>query len=186
MVAGAISFGATPVACGAATTTNTDSIAIAGTAGTVETLTLDMSGGAFAPGATAEGGGVSEIEIATTLGDATDVVVIRGYVGGRHDPDRDERRESELDTDLDVTFAPLPAQIEVFGLGGANTLSAAGGSGTGAVFAGQGDPRGRRRRRRTDRAATAPTSSTAARATTTLQGGNGNDVAERCRRQRQR
>ena len=41
VVGGALHFGATPAACGAATTTNTDSISIAGSAGTVESLTLD-------------------------------------------------------------------------------------------------------------------------------------------------
>ena len=126
---GEIWFGG--AACGAATTTNTDTISIAGNAGTVETLDIDMSGGAFAPGATAETTGISDIELATTLGDASDVVVVHGTPGD--DTIRSARTGwgSNSDTDLDVTFAPLPAQIEVFGLGGANVLWAKGGSGTG-------------------------------------------------------
>ena len=79
---GAIHFGATPVACGAATTTNTDSISIAGSAGMNETLTLDQRGGMFAPGAATESN-IPEIEITTTLGDATDRVVV--YATEGHD-----------------------------------------------------------------------------------------------------
>jgi Ca2+-binding RTX toxin-like protein len=41
------------------------------------------------------------------------------------------------DSDLDVIFAPLPAQIEVYGLGGANVLYARGGFGTGTVYLGK-------------------------------------------------
>ena len=42
-------FGAAPAPCGAATTTNTDSISIAGNAGTIETLILDHRGGVLRP-----------------------------------------------------------------------------------------------------------------------------------------
>ena len=44
VIGGAIHFGATPVACGAATTTNTDTISITGATGSNETLTLDQRG----------------------------------------------------------------------------------------------------------------------------------------------
>ena len=50
-----------------ATTTNTDTIVINGNTG-AEPVTLDLSGGAFAPGLTVEGAGTSEIEIAIDLG----------------------------------------------------------------------------------------------------------------------
>jgi Ca2+-binding RTX toxin-like protein len=135
VVSGAITLdGAT---CGAATTTNTDSIAISGPAGTVETLVLDLAGGPLGPGATAESTGVSEIEITTALGDASDVIRILGSSGA------DTIRLGQLgmglnsDSDRDVTFAPLPAQVEVFGLGGVNVLSAKGGSGTGSAYLGK-------------------------------------------------
>ena len=75
-----IRFGTLPAACGAATTANTDSIVVNGSAGSVETLTIDLDGGPFAPGATAESGS-SEIEISLLLGDATDRLVIRGSAG---------------------------------------------------------------------------------------------------------
>jgi hypothetical protein len=71
--AGEIRFGTTPVACGAATTTNTDSITVTGAGGSDETVTIDQSGGAFGPGATAETGS-PEIEMSVNLGDATDRV----------------------------------------------------------------------------------------------------------------
>jgi Ca2+-binding RTX toxin-like protein len=136
VVGGAIHFGATPAACGLATTTNTDSISIAGNAGTVETLVLDMSGGAFAPGATPEGTGISDIELATTLGDAADVVVVHGTSGDDTIRMGQNGMGLNSDTDVDVTFSPLPAQVEVFGLGGANVLWARGGSGTGSIYLG--------------------------------------------------
>ena len=70
-------FGETPAPCGAATTTNTDSISINGSVGTVETLVLDQRGGFFGPGATPESN-TPEIEIATNLGDTTDRVIVYG------------------------------------------------------------------------------------------------------------
>ena len=137
VVGGQIWYGATPAACGAATTTNTDTISIAGTGGTIETLVVDMSGGAFEPGATAESTGTAEIELNTSLGDTTDVIVVHGTSG----PDTIRIGQNGVglnsDSDRDVTFAPLPAQIEVFGNGGVNTLSARGGFGTGSIFLGK-------------------------------------------------
>ena len=77
---GQIRFGTLPVACGAATTTNTDTILVSGAAGSVESITIDLSGGPFAPGATAESG-ASEIEISLLLGDAADLVTVLGTAG---------------------------------------------------------------------------------------------------------
>ena len=54
-------------------------VPIVGGSGTAERVTIDQSGGAFAPGATAETG-ASEIEIAVNLGDAVDEVVVLGEV----------------------------------------------------------------------------------------------------------
>ena len=68
------------MACGAATTTNTDTITVNGAAGTSETLTLDQQGGAFAPGVEVESG-TSEIELTVALGDASDSIVVYGTTG---------------------------------------------------------------------------------------------------------
>ncbi len=137
VVGGAIYFGESPSACGAATTTNTDSIAIAGPAGSTESLVLDLSGGPFAPGAASEGAGLGEIEISVNLGDATDGLTVVGSAGA--DTIRMGQNGLALngDTDVDVTFAPLPAEVEILGLGGVNTLTGTGGSGAGSTFTGK-------------------------------------------------
>ena len=131
--AGSIQFGSTPVACGAATTANTDTITVNGGAGSVESLTIDQSGGPFAPGATAESGS-SEIEVSVLLGDATDVVVVKGSAG----PDSVAIGTAGVsvtpDADVDITFSPLPAVLEVHGLSGVNTITGRGGSGAGGDF----------------------------------------------------
>ena len=134
---GAIQFGATPVACGAATTTNTDTISISGAAGTSETLTLDQQGGAFAPGVEVEST-TPEIELTVALGDASDSIVVFGTTG----PDTIAIGQSGMalnnDGDRDVTLtAPLPSVVEAWGLGGPNTISALGGFGAGTGFAGR-------------------------------------------------
>jgi Ca2+-binding RTX toxin-like protein len=135
VVSGAIWLGGS--ACGAATTSNTDSIAITGPAGTVETLVLDLAGGPLGPGATAESTGTSEIEITTSLGDTTDVIVVHGGPGADTITTGVTGMNLNSDSDRDVTFAPIPARVEVFGHGGVNVLSAKGGSGTGAAFLGK-------------------------------------------------
>lgn len=136
VVSGAIWFGTTPAACGVATTANTNSISIGGSAGTVETLAVDMSGGAFEPGFSSESSGISEIEITTTLGDATDVVTVYGTTGADTIRIGQNGIGLNADSDRDLTFSALPAQLEVFGLGGANVLWAKGGSGTGSSYLG--------------------------------------------------
>lgn len=132
---GQIHFGAPAGACGAATTANTDTITISGVTGSVETLTIDQSGGTFAPGAAAEGN-LPEIEIATVLGDASDVVVVIGTSGDDAIAVGMNGVGLNADSDADITFSPLPAQLEVRGGGGVNTLSARGGTGAGAVYTG--------------------------------------------------
>lgn len=131
--AGAIHFGLTPSACGAATTANTDTITVNGAAGSVETLTIDQSGGAFAPGATAETGS-SEIEISVLLGDATDRVIVKGTAGADSLSIGTAGIAVTPDADVDMTFAPLPAVIEVLGLAGPNTITGRGGAGSGGDF----------------------------------------------------
>ncbi len=135
VVGGVIHFGATPATCGA-TTANTDTINIVGTAGAAETLIVDGSGGAFAPGATAEATGISEIELNVKLGDASDDVVIVGTAGDDVLAMGAKGAAINSDTDVDVTFTSFPSSIELVGGGGTNTLTARGGFGAGAVFTG--------------------------------------------------
>ena len=64
-------------ACGAATVTNTDTIAILGDA-SAQSITLALASGGFAPGATAEAAGTSDIEISLNLGAGNDALAIGG------------------------------------------------------------------------------------------------------------
>jgi Ca2+-binding RTX toxin-like protein len=133
---GSIRFGTTPVSCAGATTANTDTIKVVGAAGTAEKVVVDQSGGAFAPGATAEATGVSEIEIDVNLGDASDQVVLIGTSGDDVLAMGAKGAAINNDSDVDVSFAPLPSSIELVGGGGKNILTARGGYGAGAVYAG--------------------------------------------------
>ena len=132
--AGEIHFGSG--ACGTATTANTDSISIAGGAGSQEQVTIDQSAGAFAPGATAETG-TSEIEIALNLGDATDQVVVLGTAGNDAIFVGLNGVALNADGDVDVTFAPLPATLEIRGGGGQNAITGQGSQGAGSRFTGK-------------------------------------------------
>jgi Ca2+-binding RTX toxin-like protein/glucose/arabinose dehydrogenase len=131
------------VACGAATTTNTDTITVAGTAGSVERLVVDQSAGALAPGATAETiGTASEIELAVNLGDTTDELVLGGTSGVDLLSAGTKGASFTNDADLDVTFAQLPGAIELAGGAGNDTLSGGGGYGTAQAFPGRVTLRG--------------------------------------------
>jgi Ca2+-binding RTX toxin-like protein len=132
---GEIHFGSPATACGAATTTNSDTITVAGQSGSIEQLTIDQSGGAFAPGATAESN-VPEIEIATVLGDANDVVIVVGTSGDDAIAVGLNGIALNADSDVDITFSPLPTQIEVHGGGGVNSIGARGGTGAGQAYTG--------------------------------------------------
>jgi len=129
-------FGLSPVPCGAATTSNTDTMNIAGGAGSIERLVLDQRTGLFAPGATPEGGGISEIEFATTLGDADDTVLV--YL--TDDDDRVAPGQNGLglnaDGDADVTFSPGAFPLEIRALGGADYVNGRGEFGAGLAFLG--------------------------------------------------
>jgi Ca2+-binding RTX toxin-like protein len=124
--------------CGGATVANVDAIKVVGSAGTIETLTVDQSGGAFAPGAAVETGtgAVSEIELALHLGDAGDLVSINGTAGNDTLAMGIKGAALNGDADVDVTFDVLPAAITIRGLGGVNSIGARGGFGTGTVYAG--------------------------------------------------
>jgi Ca2+-binding RTX toxin-like protein len=137
VVGGAIHFGASPTACGTATNANTDTINITGAAGSVESLTIDQTGGGLAPGGTAETTGTSEIELALNLGDASDVVVVKGRTAADTLAVGTKGVSLNNDADVDVTFTTLPSSIELVGGGGGDVLSARGGFGAGQVFPGR-------------------------------------------------
>jgi Ca2+-binding RTX toxin-like protein len=132
---GEIRFGATPAACGAATTANTDSISIAGAAGTTESLTIDESAGFLGPGFSSETN-FPEIETAVTLGDAGDVVAVIGTSGSDSIAIGANGLSLNADGDVDVTFSPLPSTIEISGGPGASFLTGRGGWGAGLAFNG--------------------------------------------------
>jgi Ca2+-binding RTX toxin-like protein len=134
---GEIRFGTTPVACGSATTANTDSIAVGGPSGSTERLVVDESSGLLAPGATPETTGSAEIEMAFDLGDAADQVVVIGGTDNDTLAAGANGLSMNADGDLDVTFAILPAVIELRGGGGVNFLSGRGGFGAGLQYPGQ-------------------------------------------------
>ena len=104
-----------------ATMTTTDTVSFVGVATANESLTLDLSGGAFAPGVTVEGGGISEIEFSgVDLGDGTDTFAITGSSG----PDSIAFSAAGIDLngdgDVDVTFAGGGSSaIEAFTMNGA-------------------------------------------------------------------
>ena len=112
-----------------ATVTTTDTVSFVGVATGNESLTLDLSGGPFAPGATVEGGGISEIEFSgIDLGDGTDSLAITGSSG----PDTIAFSAAGIDLngdgDVDVTFAGGGSSaIEAF------TMNAAGGDDAGSA-----------------------------------------------------
>ena len=137
VVGGAIHFGASPTACGTATTANTDTINIGGAAGSVETLTIDQTGGGLAPGGTAESTGTSEIELAVNLGEASDVVVVKGRTLADTLVVGTKGVSFNNDADVDITFTQLPTSIELVGGGGGDVLSGRGGFGAGQVFPGR-------------------------------------------------
>jgi len=120
-------------ACGTATVANTDVIQVTGPGGGPEEIfTIDMSGGAFAPGLTAESDGDAEIEFQVTLGTASTLRI----AGGTGDESFTvgtagiNLNATEGTDDVDVTITGGPA-IELLGREGLDTLSVAGGDGTG-------------------------------------------------------
>ena len=120
-------------ACGigplVATVTTTDTVTFVGVATGNEALTIDLSGGPFAPGVTVEGSGTSEIEFTgVDLGDGTDSFSIVGSSG----PDAIAFSAGGIDLngdgDVDVTFGGGgPGAIESF------TMNAGGGDDAGSA-----------------------------------------------------
>jgi len=125
------------VPCDIATVMNTDSITVTGS-GAGNQLTIDLGGGAFAPGKTAESDGAdSEIEWSVDLGQNGTVRVLGGAgvdtiaVGGAGI----NLNGAEASGDVDVVLTNAPA-VSIQGGAGDDQLSAAGIQGTGAPTGG--------------------------------------------------
>ena len=110
---GAIAFGAVPAPCGAATTTNTDTIDVDGAAGTLDRLVIDQRTGTFTPGATAEFS-MSEIEFDLALGDADDTLIVHGTTGDDELAAGQNGISLNGDGDVDVVVSPGAFNIEVY------------------------------------------------------------------------
>lgn len=127
------------VPCGAATVSNTDAIQVTGTYNLSMTLTIDLTGGLFAPGATAESTGVSEIEwyivnvrmiklLGTPNADAiTFGAGSSGWFAGN-------LNASESPDDVDINIGHPSPVLTLVGGDGDDSISAGGGQGTGAAY----------------------------------------------------
>lgn len=134
--------------CADATTANTDSIQILDSVvpagGAAPQVTIDLSGGPFAPGFTDEPGSSDEIEIhlelsgvalpqLTIVGSSGDDHVVAGALGINLNAD-------EPDDDVDVTYNVADSDLgnsildRLLGGGGDDQLSNAGGEGTGGAW----------------------------------------------------
>src|SRR5262245_53450088 len=124
--------------CDTATVNNTDAIVVNGT-GIPASVTIDLSGGQFAPGATPENdGGDSEIEFSINLPAGSPTVRVSGSGGSDTivvGAGGINLNATEPAGDADVLIIGL-AVIVVDGNASSDTLSVAGGSGTGAQRAG--------------------------------------------------
>jgi Ca2+-binding RTX toxin-like protein len=119
------------VACGAATVNNTDTITVNGAVGR-QNLAIDFSGGAFMPGFTPDAVS-SEIEFAINLGAGSDTLTLAGGSTGETFTAGTAGLNLNSDSDVDVTLAGVEGLV-LNGNGGADTLSADGGRGTGSTY----------------------------------------------------
>src|SRR5918996_1445488 len=114
--------------CGEATTTNTDAIVVAGSERD-DVFVVDTGSGPFAPGATPDPAGSSEIDFHVDLGGGPDLLRIFGAAG----PDRIVVGSSGVDLDDDaaanITMTRMAALV--LGFGGDDVLSGRGGADTG-------------------------------------------------------
>ena len=127
-------------ACGAATVTNTSKVVVTG-AGGGETVTVDLTGGAFTPGSGAEATGAPDIELEVGFGTSgPDLLVVDGAAG----PDAIRLGAGGVnlnnDDDADIVgpaagdlAAMNPDAVRVNGLAGADTLSGAGATAAGGT-----------------------------------------------------
>ena len=120
--------------CGAATTATADLIATAGTVTGNESFVVDLGPGPFAPGATVEASGLSEIEFRVDLGAATDMLAFTGSAAGETITFGSTGSTLNDDGDHDVTATAVEVFL-VSALGGDDVVSGGGGGGTGAAFA---------------------------------------------------
>lgn len=128
--------------CGGATVANTDSIVVSPTApGGAVSPTIDLSGGALAPGATAEGDGQSEIEVTVNGGTGTsDGVAVDLTAGADNILLGADAAGTQMGVDTNVAAEGAGAKdadivlngVEITtaeGLAGADTIDARGGGG---------------------------------------------------------
>ena len=136
--------------CGTATTANTDTIVVNGNTG-AETLTIDLSGGAFEPGLTAEGTGTSEIEFSLDLGTGVlDRITITGGPGNEAITFGTSGMALNGDSDVDATVTGVELGT-VNASAGADTVSGAGGGTGGSPVVASADVERRQRRRQPHR-----------------------------------
>ncbi len=122
-----------PNTCGGATVNNVNLVSVTGASGN-ESLTLDLSGGQFGPGATGEGTGTSEIEFDVDLGSGDDSLSVIG--AGAADKLTIGSAGFKLNTDGDSDVTLDGAEDFTFSGGaGADVLTAAGGAGVGSPLA---------------------------------------------------
>jgi hemolysin type calcium-binding protein len=138
-------------ACGRATVTNTDAIKVRAPAGTAETVSISLRGGAFGPGATAETDGSGEIEISADLGGwdpnwsfVRDALSVSGSASDDFLALGADGFALNRDGDLDLAVTrhpevdPIQAgpDIRIVGDAGADEITAQGGAGAGAPYSG--------------------------------------------------
>jgi TolB protein len=119
--------------CSSATVNNVDTVDIRGSSPGADTLTLDLSTGQFAPGATPEGSGISEIEFQLDLLAGNDELIIQGGTGVEKITLGSGGINVNGDNDADLTPTSVE-HVTVNGGDGNDQLSGKGGVGTGAAF----------------------------------------------------
>ncbi len=118
--------------CGSATVKNTNAVYVTADAAE-QTVIVQLSGGAFAPGKTKESRGTSEIELHVNLGGGTDTVTVLG--GAQADTIRLGTGGMNLNADGDADLLTTGVdKWEIAAGGGADTVSGAGGFGTGGKY----------------------------------------------------
>ena len=119
--------------CGTATVTNTNEIRVTTSTVSEQGLGIDLGGGRFQPGKTAEPSGISEIEFTVNLGSSTDFVTIIG--GSSGDNIRIGALGANLNGDADADVFPNTVEVwAVHGQGGGDRIGLQGGQGTGSPF----------------------------------------------------
>ena len=123
---------------GPPTVANVDQIALVDESSGATEWTIDLSGGALAPGVTDEGDGSSEIELTLSGGAGDDVLLVAGGSGaeniraGKHDVHPEQLinlNAGEASPDADATVAGVEG-LQLEGGDGDDTLHANGGAGT--------------------------------------------------------